>query len=316
MSLRRICEELECSESTAKRCIRDLRDRFNHPIEYDAELGGYHYGKTSDIDGFELPGLWFTESELTALLTMKELLAELQPGIFEKEIAPLGKRIEQILAASGVEASEVAKRIRVLSVGRRRVSDSVFRVVADAVLTRRRLTFLYKARSRPADGEQSRTVSPQRLAHYRDNWYLDAWCHDRNDLRIFALEQMREPRLSDGKARDVDDAELDRVLKDGYGIFAGEAGHTAVLRFSPGRAQWVSKEKWHPQQTGEFLDDGSWRLTVPYSKPDELVMDILKHGPEVEVLDPPELRAYVGSLLAEASVPYTKSNQRGMKESA
>ncbi len=76
MSRRRICEELECSESTAKRCIRDLRDRFNHPIEYDAERGGYHYGKASDIDGFELPGLWFTESELTALLTMKELLAE------------------------------------------------------------------------------------------------------------------------------------------------------------------------------------------------------------------------------------------------
>lgn len=316
MSLRRICEELECSESTAKRCIRDLRDRFNHPIEYDAELGGYHYGKTSDIDGFELPGLWFTESELTALLTMKELLTELQPGIFEKEIAPLGKRIEQILAASGVEASEVAKRIRVLSVGRRRVSDSVFRVVADAVLTRRRLTFLYKARSRPGDGEQSRMVSPQRLAHYRDNWYLDAWCHDRNDLRIFALEQMREPRLADGSARNVDAAELDRVLKDGYGIFAGEADHTAVLRFSPERAQWVSKEKWHPQQTGQFLDDGSWRLTVPYSKPDELVMDILKHGPAVEVLDPPELRAHVGSLLAEASVPYTASGARKMKESA
>jgi predicted DNA-binding transcriptional regulator YafY len=175
MSLRRICEEFECSESTAKRCIRDLRDRFNHPIEYDAELGGYHYGKTSDVDGFELPGLWFTESELTALLTMKQLLAELQPGLFEKEVAPLGKRIEEILAASGVAASEVAKRIRILSMQRRRVSDAVFRVVADAVLTRRRLSFLYKARSRPSEGETKRLVSPQRLAHYRDNWYLDAW---------------------------------------------------------------------------------------------------------------------------------------------
>jgi predicted DNA-binding transcriptional regulator YafY len=127
---------------------------------------------------------------------------------------------------------------------------------------------------------------------------------------------MREPRLAAGPLHEVDDAELDRVLKDGYGIFAGDAASTAVLRFTPERAQWVSKEKWHPDQTGEFLDDGSWRLTVPYSKPDELVMDILKHGPHVEVLGPAELRSRVGELLAEASVPYTKADRRGMKESA
>ena len=54
-----------------------------------------------------------------------------------------------------------------------------------------------------------RTVSPQRLAHYRDNWYLDAWCHDRDALRIFALDQMRELRIASGQTRDVDDAELD-----------------------------------------------------------------------------------------------------------
>ena len=58
-------------------------------------------------------------------------------------------------------------------------------------------------------------------------------------------------------------------------------------------------------------------MTVPYSKPDELVMDILKHGPHVEVVGPPELRARVGSLLAEASVPYNAgANRTGMKESA
>ena len=316
VSLRRICDELECSESTAKRCIRDLRERFAHPIEFDPERGGYYYERGEAGDGFELPGLWFTESELTALLTMRQLLAEVHPGLFEREIAPLGRRIEKILEKSGLDAGEVAKRIRILSLGRRRVSDPVFRSCADAVLMRKRLTFLYKARSRPADGERTRSVSPQRLVHYRDNWYLDAWCHERDALRIFALDQMRNPCIASERARDIPEQELDAVLKTGYGIFAGEPERRALLRFRPERAQWVSKEKWHPAQVGEFLSDGSWQLSVPYSKPDELVMDILKHGPHVEVVEPTELRAQVGSLLAEAGVKYAAGAKGGMKESA
>ena len=181
---------------------------------------------------------------------------------------------------------------------------------------RKRLTFLYKARSRPADGERTRSVSPQRLVHYRDNWYLDAWCHERDALRIFALDQMRNPCIASERARDIPEQELDAVLKTGYGIFAGEPERRALLRFRPERAQWVSKEKWHPAQVGEFLSDGSWQLSVPYSKPDELVMDILKHGPHVEVVEPTELRAQVGSLLAEAGVKYAAGAKGGMKESA
>ena len=316
VSLRRICDELECSESTAKRCIRDLRERFAHPIEFDQELGGYYYARGEAGDGFELPGLWFTESELTALLTMRQLLADVHPGLFEKEIAPLGRRIEQILANSGLDAAEVAKRIRILTLGQRRVTDPVFRCCADAVLMRKRLRFLYKARSRPQDGERTRRVSPQRLVHYRDNWYLDAWCHEREALRIFALDQMREPRIVSEPALEIAEGELDAVLKTGYGIFAGQPEQRAVLRFSPERAQWVSKEKWHPAQIGEFLTDGSWQLSVPYSKPDELVMDILKHGPHVEVVEPAGLRAQIGSLLAEAGVKYAGGAKAGMKESA
>jgi predicted DNA-binding transcriptional regulator YafY len=33
-----------------------------------------------------------------------------------------------------------------------------------------------------------REVSPQRLVHYRDNWYLDAWCHLREDVRSFSID--------------------------------------------------------------------------------------------------------------------------------
>jgi len=303
MSLERLAQELECSERTVKRCIADLRDRFGHPIVFLREYGGYRY----EDSGAELPGLWFNESELTALLTMRQLLASLQPGLLERELSPIGRRIETILGQTGCSPTEVARRIRILAAGRRVLDDKVFRACADAVLARRRLSFLYRARGRRDGDHERRCVSPQRLSHYRDNWYLDAWCHARAGLRIFALDEIREPGLLDEPSKDVDEATLDETLASSYGIFSGTPTATAVLRFTFERARWVAKEKWHPDQSGRFLEDGSWELRVPYSRHEELVMDILRYGPDVEVVEPEPLRLLVRDRLRAAADRYAVS---------
>ncbi len=84
---------------------------------------------------------------------------------------------------------------------------------------------------------------------------------------------------------------------------------TARLRFTPQRARWVAAEQWHPHQRVEFEADGSYLLEIPYSDDRELVMDILKHGPEVEVLDPPKLRERVRELLSEALGHYSRGGR-------
>ena len=60
-------KELECSRATVNRIIQEMRLYFNAPIEYDREHNGYHYA-LADRKTFELPGLWFSETELYALL--------------------------------------------------------------------------------------------------------------------------------------------------------------------------------------------------------------------------------------------------------
>jgi predicted DNA-binding transcriptional regulator YafY len=309
MSLARIAEELECAERSAKRYIRDLRDTFDYPIEYDRELGGYHFAPGKDGNaGLELPGLFFSESELSALLTMRQLLSAVRPGLFEKDLAPLGRKVEKLIAETGVEPAEVAQRIRIVTIGARPVADAVFRGCADATLSRRRLRLEYKARGRDGEWEQ-REVSPQRLVRYRENWYLDCWCHSRNAVRVMALDQMRNTRILDTRAKDVPVEELDQILKASYGIFSGEPTGRAVLRFTPHRAQWVSKEDWHGQQESRWLDDGSYELTVPYARAEELLMDVLKHGADVEVIDPPELRAQVAELARRVAGIYPNGDR-------
>ena len=290
-------EKLECSRATVNRIIEEMRLYFNAPIEYDRSRNGYHYAL---IDGetFELPGLWFSETELYALLTTQQLLAHVQPGLLDTQLKPVKERIEQILAARHLGSEEISKRVRILRMSGRNVLLDSFQTVAGALLQRNRLNIIYHGRGN--DETSSREISPQRLIHYRDNWYLDAYCHTRKALRSFAVERITAAKALPQRCRNLSEEQLDSHYASSYGIFAGKAKYQAVLRFTPERARWVADEHWHPQQQSRTLEDGSYELRVPYSDSRELVMDILKHSGEVEVVSPEALRDAVAERLKKA----------------
>lgn len=301
LSPQRMQHELEVSAATLKRDIRLLRERMNAPIVFDDERGGWRLDRDQAVVGtqYELPGLWLSAEEIHALLTMQHLLSNLDTaGLLGPHIEPLMARLGKLLDGGLPAGTEVARRIRVQTVGARRMHLPHFQSLGSALLRRRRAVIAYHGRSR--DSASEREVSPQRLVHYRDNWYLDAWCHWRNALRSFSVDAIGAVRVLDSAAIDVPDDELDDVLGAGYGIFAGRAVQWATLRFSADRARWVAAETWHRDQRSRFDDEGRYLLEVPYTDPTELVMDILRHLPEVEVLGPPGLDREVRGRVGEA----------------
>ncbi len=281
-------EALEVSRATVKRDLEYMRDRLGAPIVWGRALGGYRY---EEGERFALPGLWFNASEIHALLTMEQLLEGLQPGWLASHIGPLKRRIRALLAQGEHSAEAVARRIRITRQAERPVDPEVFRLVSSAVLERRRLRLRHHHRGR--DEVVSREVSPQRLVHYRNNWYLDAWCHLREGLRSFAVDAIEVAEPLDEAAREVPDEILDEMLRSGYGIFSGAQVRHALLRFAPDASRWVSRERWHARQEGWFDDEGRYCLRLPYSGDRELLMDLLRYGDAVEVLEPADLREKV-----------------------
>ena len=297
----RLKDELRCSRATLYRDIAFLRDALGAPIDTDPDQHAFGYAR-DEAERFELPGLWLSSEELHALLAVHQMLARTGPGVLSSALAPLKQRIERLLsAAEGGKRYELA-RIRVTGSAIRRMDEGVFRLVASAVLERRQLTFRYKARTSGSEGQ--RTVSPQRLTHYRENWYLDAFDHDRKALRSFAVDRIAQPQALDGVASDVAEAELDAHLAGSYGIFAGPPKAWATLVFSPRAARWVADEYWHSRQEGRILADGRYELRVPYSNAKELLMDVLRYGPDAEVVAPPALREEAKILLRLAAAQY------------
>ncbi|MGD8348971.1 MAG: YafY family protein [Gammaproteobacteria bacterium] len=295
-------DTLEVSPATFKRDLEYLRDRLAAPIVWDRERRGYRYETEEGAEHFQLPGLWFNTSEIQALLSMDALLANLQPGVLSSHIEPLRSRIRMLLDEGDHSVDEIARRIRIVPLAAKAYRSENFQALCQALLSRKRIDMSYY--SRPTDSSSERSVSPQRLIYYRDNWYLDAWCHLRQGLRSFSIDAIQRLSISAEPAIEIDEAELNRELESGYGIFSGAATQEALLRFSPQLARWVSRETWHPEQRSEYDDEGFYLLRVPYSQDTELVMDILKHGAAVEVLEPPELRRRVKQRVEEMQALY------------
>lgn len=291
---------LEISPATFKRDLAKLRDQMHMPISYDRDLGGYRLEQT-DAEA-ELPGLWFSPQELVALLTIQQMLTQLEPGLLGLKLRPLQQRLADILRRQGISDGQMAVRMQLLQVGKRQVALKNFEAVATATMARNRIRIVHFNRQ---NGESvERTVSPQQLVYYRDNWYLDAWCHLREGLRSFSVDAITSCDVLGDTALEVAPDLLHQVMQSSYGIFAGVPKAWARLRFSPQRARWVRRETWHPDQRSHTEADGSHVLEIPYSDERELLGDILRFGADVEVLEPADLRGKVKRALHEAMGRY------------
>ena len=283
-------EKLECKHATVERIMKEMRLYLNAPIKYDKKTNGYFYDRTVE-EKYELPGLWFNSSELYGLFASYQLLSDVGPGILESHIAPIKNRLESLMQSKSMQKGDVAGRVRLLKMAARKPNPKHFSVVASSLLMRKQLKIKYLGRDRNKQTE--RILSPQRLVHYRDNWYIDAWCHLREKLRTFSIDRIEYSRMENNAALDIDEDKLKEHFTTAYGIFSGKPNKVAVLKFSASVSRWVDEEQWHPEQNGKFAIDGCYQLEIPYRDERELVMDILKYGADVEVLKPESLRQQI-----------------------
>src|SRR5207244_4156156 len=121
-----------------------------------------------------------------------------------------------------------------------------------------RIRMSYLTRGRGAVSE--RDVSPQRLIHYRNTWYLDAYCHRRERLLRFALDAIERADSLETKSKDVPLKQVEAEMDGGYGIYGGGKAQWAKLVFQPQAAQWISREEWHPEQRGRWIEGGLYEL--------------------------------------------------------
>lgn len=307
VTLSEFLDTLEVSQATFKRDLEYLRDQLNAPIVYDRDINAYRFERLGAYGPkYELPGLWLDGDEAHALLAATSLLERIEPGLLGAQIAPLKSRLRMLMSTESIDPDLIDQRIRLLQNQRRTSSTRHFQKVARSTLEGLRLSITHLNRN---TGERTiREISPQRLTHYRENWYVEAWCHTRDAIRSFGLDAIEDVVVMATPSQIVPQAQLDVVLSSGFGIFNGQDVQRAVLRFTPSRAQWVSKQIWHPEQKARWLEDGSYELEVPFTDARELISEVLWHGDQVVIVSPESLRASLLAQLRLVTRSYSESH--------
>lgn len=302
-----LLDQLQVSVATFKRDLDVLRDQMQAPIKWVPGEGGRERGYILEDKGWSsgklgLPRAWFSASEIYALLMIHELASHIGPGLLTEHLQPLITRVTMMLSAAEDSPEDVRARVRLLSSASRRKAGSHFETVARAAVKRQRLKILYFTRSRNERSERS--VSPQVLLHYKENWYLVAWCHKADALRMFALDAIEEASPVNEVAKTVSKKQVNDIIGRDFGIYSGSERQWAKLLFTAKQAPWVMSETWHPDQVAELNQDGSYLLSVPFSDPRELLLEILRFGADVIVQEPASLRQEVALRLSQAAAQY------------
>lgn len=296
-------EKLSCSQKTVRRDIDFLRDRLGAPLEYDKENNGWFY-RPNEAALYELPGLWLNEQEIHALLTIKQLLTSFDPDLLQEEMAPFEKRIRTILEKTTDLSSneDIGQYIQLLSSAKRKQQYKHYQAIASATISKKQIYITYYGRGK--NKRSKRTLSPQQLVHYKDNWYLSAWCHEKEAMRIFSLDKIETLKLLTEPSKKLVKNSIQDFISSSFGIFSGTANEHAILEFNEESSRWVADEIWHPEQQGEWLDNECYQLTIPYSNMIELAGEILRHGEDIIVKSPDTLKNYIKKRLTLALKNY------------
>ncbi len=292
-------QELGFSRATFFRAKDTAERLFGPAIECDKKYGGYFLKKG---DSLQYPRPFFSMSEIQALVLIEQALWGIQKGLLADVLKPIRERFVPLLENQKIPVNSLRDKFKIVSVFCRPVDDQVFRTAFNAINRKKCIEMGY--RSLGSEEEQHRTVSPFTIVRYRDNWYLDAFCHQRGGLRTFAMSRITTVLPSKEKFHPVDRKILRNHFSQAFGIFTGPALKTARIRFTGIAAVEIQHETWHPKQHCENLPDNSCILTIPYGNDTELVMDILKWGKDAEVLEPEDLRKRVREVIGEMRRKY------------
>ena len=313
VSFEELLEATGSSPATLKRDLSYMRKSLDAPIVYSRIRGGYLFAKSRQsarrADFYEKPSAWFTPDELLAMVTTVydfENLEKNRKGYLSKEMSQLASRLRMALFQDQANEEELFKRVNVVRMRHKPMNIAYFEVIGQALVHRKRLKIEYVSEN--SGKKTNREVSPLRLTYCRGRWYLDAFCHERDEIRRFLAPNVLHAEITDTGAKIVSMKQIEEELDSLYGVYQSAQSEWATIRFTGVAAKIVAYEIWHANQVGHWMSDEIYELKIPcLATSPELVGDILRFGPNAKVLEPEALAQAVQTAASQTAQNYASA---------
>lgn len=304
MTASRLAEELEVSVRTIYRDVEALSGA-GVPIYAEAGPGG----GIRLVDGYRtrLDGLTAEEAEALALSGLPGAASELGLGTV---LAAAQLKVDAALPPElRSRAVRMRERFHLDAPGWFAREEPVphLATLSRAVWEERRLELRY----RKWDGEVRRVVDPLGLVLKAGVWYLVAAsgrAHEPRTFRVGRVVGVRE--LDEAVVRPPDFDLAEHWRQAGEAFFETMNRFEVRVRVVRRQLHWI-RHVLDPTSAKEALesateeDEEGWcDATLRMEHPDHAAIELLRFGPDLVVLDPPELRERMARLAADMAARY------------
>ena len=280
---RSLAEEWETSSKTIQRDIDFLKE-IGAPIEYDARRYGYYYSEPT----YSLPAIDICEGDLFAICIAEKALRQYEDTPIYGKLCSIFYKIEQSLPENvSVYPSWVDSRITFFQNRKKRIDPDIWETVSNALRVSKILRIRHQAPYHGSPGE--REVDPYHLVNYHGEWYMIGLCHNKEEIRTFALSRISKADVIERHFDLPGDLDLKKLINTSFGIIWSEHEYKVRIKFTPGQAPYVVEREWHPTQAVKKNRDGSVVLSFTTSHLYEVKRWVLSWGADAKVLGPKEL---------------------------
>ena len=296
-----VAEVFEVHPKTIYRDIEYMRYQLDAPIEFDRQHNGFFY---SQPDYF-LPSIHLSDRDILSFIVNERILSQYKNTPYYDDIKKVIKKMFHYLPDQAFD-SEAGNFISFQQLPSSPVARHKFETIQQAILSEQQLKIRYHSLYK--DEHTERTIDPYLLYNHYGAWYLIAFCHLRDECRMFGLNRILTIENTDVEFVKPTDFSIEQLLKDSFDlIWGGETYHVA-LKFSPYKSRWIRERKWHHSQQLTELEDGGLILEMDVQGLEDVQRWVMQYGAEVEVMEPKVLKENIISEIERMSLLYNKMN--------
>lgn len=279
-----ISKKYQISLKTVQRDIDFLKTQYDAPIEYDFTRKGFYYYRE-----FSLCPLKLSEGDFFMLAVTEKVLEQYKDSPIRERVMIFFEKIKILFNDEISIYSDELDTIMSFDIGPlRNVKKEYFDKLEKAIRERYIVEITYHSNYNNTDS--LRKIDPLHLKNYKGDWYLIAYCHSRNDIRLFALSRIKSFKLKDIQFRPHTDFNIEDIMKTSFGIYINKKISNVKIKFSAFQSRWIKEKVWHPSQQIKGNKDGSIVLSLKVNNLEELKRWVLQYGKEAEVITPKVLR--------------------------
>jgi predicted DNA-binding transcriptional regulator YafY len=292
-------EDLAAIFEVSKRTIyRDIQALCEAGVPVVAVTGqGY-----SLLEGYFLPPVSFSPDEALLLILGSEVMAQNFDAQYRTVARSARRKIEAVLPeALHEQVRALQNQISFVAANNADspVSYDYLLQLRRAILERRTVRLHYHQRF-PEAGESPhsiREVTPQRLVHRANAWYLSAYCHLRQEIRHFRLDRIERLELLPQTFADPTSPEVNQPQST--------TPRNLVIRalFDKAAARWLPEARSF-YIVEETETEAGYLVTLTVRQEQEVLPWLLSWGSQVRILEPGSLRRKMAEEAAKMAQHY------------